>query len=269
MKQYHKNPRRITNRQLEDLESWLSELGDLSGVVHDLNSDEIIGGNQRSKVFDINNCEIVLTDTYTEPDAQGTVAHGYVVWNGAKYAYRQVRLDERQCEMANIVANKAGGAWDLDVLAGNFQMDDLLSWGFEPFELGLSDGESNGDGSGGEKDEPYSREIKSPHYQITGEKPAVSELYDDSKTQALIRNIESSTDLTDEQKRFLTVAAQRHTVLHFNRIAEYYAHADAGLQDLMEESALVIIDFNKAIELGFVKLSEEIAKLYAEDYPDD
>jgi hypothetical protein len=36
----------------------------------------------------------------------------------------------------------------------------------------------------------------------------------------------------------------------------------------MEDSALVIIDFQRAIELGYVKLSEEISKLYDEEYPD-
>ena len=101
-----------------------------------MNSDEIIGGNQRSRVFDLNACGVVLTDILPEPDAQGTVAHGYVLWRGNKYAYRQVRWTARQCERANIVANKRGGTWDLDILADRFEQDDLLAWGFEPFELG-------------------------------------------------------------------------------------------------------------------------------------
>ena len=140
-KEYHKNPRQITGKQFERLADTLEILGDLSGIVHDLNSDEIIGGNQRSRVFDINKCEIVLTEEHSEPDRQGTVALGYVIWQGAKYGYRQVRWTPEQCEMANVVANKAGGAWDFDILANEFEMDDLLAWGFEPFELGLSDGE--------------------------------------------------------------------------------------------------------------------------------
>ena len=84
MKQYHKNPRTISDDDLADLRRWLEELGDLSGIVHDLNSDEIIGGNQRGRVFDINQCEIVLVDGPHEPDGQGTVAHGFVVWQGAR-----------------------------------------------------------------------------------------------------------------------------------------------------------------------------------------
>jgi hypothetical protein len=38
------------------------------------------------------------------------------------------------------------------------------------------------------------------------------------------------------------------------------------MQLLMESSALVIIDFEKAIELGYVKLCEDIKRQYLEDY---
>ena len=138
MKLYHKNPRQITEKQFNDLDEWLSELGDLSGIVHDLNSDEVIGGNQRSRVFDINKCEIVLTEELEEPDDQGTVAHGYVIWKGKKYAYRQVRWDDKQCEKANIVSNKGGGSMDFDILANEFEVDDLLDWGFKSYELGIA-----------------------------------------------------------------------------------------------------------------------------------
>ena len=138
-KQYHKNPRQITAKQYEALAIDLAELGDLGGIVHDLNSDEIIGGNQRSRVFDVNACDVVLTEELHEPDAQGTVAHGYVLWRGNKYAYRQVRWTPRQCERANVVANKRGGTWDFDILANQFEADDLLAWGFEPFELGIDE----------------------------------------------------------------------------------------------------------------------------------
>ena len=134
---YHKNPRQITVQQFENLERWLEELGDLSGVVHDLNSNQIIGGNQRGRVFEINECEIVLTDVNDEPDEQGTVAIGYILWKGYRYGYRQVRWTEHQCEMANIVANKAGGEWDFDILANEFELDDLLNWGFIEHDLDL------------------------------------------------------------------------------------------------------------------------------------
>jgi len=137
MKSYSKNPRQITNKQLSDLEVWLSELGDLSGIVHDLNTDEIISGNMRSKVFDIDSCEIELTEKYDQPDGQGTIARGYIIWQGKKYAYRQVKWTAEQCEKANIVANKAGGSFDFDKLANDFNIENLFEWGFTEFDLGL------------------------------------------------------------------------------------------------------------------------------------
>ena len=139
-KPYRKNPRKITQKQLENLETTLAELGDLSGIVHDLGTDEIVGGNQRSKVFRLDECEIVLTEEYAQPDEQGTVGLGFVVWRGKHYAYRAVRWDERTAERANIVANRAGGSWDFEMLAQEFSAPDLVEWGFEPGELELGFG---------------------------------------------------------------------------------------------------------------------------------
>ena len=141
-RQYHKNPRQITTKQMTMLAHDLAELGDLSGIVHDLNTDELIGGNQRSKIFRLDECEIQLSEQYDAPDEQGTVALGYVIWQGKKYTYRQVRWDTKTAEKANIVANKAGGTWDFDILGNEWEIDELLEWGFEPFELGLDDTEA-------------------------------------------------------------------------------------------------------------------------------
>ncbi len=113
----------------------------------------------------------------------------------------------------------------------------------------------------------YTRNIQAPIYEPKGEKPAINELYDETRTKELLAEIEAS-DLPEEEKEFLRVAARRHTVLNYKRIAEYYAHSDEKTQALMENSALVIIDFDKAIELGYVKLSEQIAAQYHEDYGD-
>jgi len=148
MKHYHKNPRRITKKQFENLRQWLRELGDLSGVVHNLPTDEIIGGNQRMEVFDLNNCQIEITERLDAPDEQGTVARGFVVWEGQRYTYRAVQWTPEQCEQANIVANKAGGAWDMDILANQFEFSNLMNWGFEPYELGVIDHDMEGEKSG-------------------------------------------------------------------------------------------------------------------------
>lgn len=116
------------------------------------------------------------------------------------------------------------------------------------------------------KDEKkYSNKIETPIYEPKNEKPHLLELIDKTKTQRLIKEIESSS-LPYDEKMFLMDAARRHTIFNYERIADYYAHASPEMQDLMEKSALVIIDFNKAIQLGYVKLCEEIRKQYLEEY---
>ena len=53
-------------------------------------------------------------------------------------------------------------------------------------------------------------------------------------------------------------AAGRHTVFNYGLIAEYYAHASPEMQELMEKSALVIIDVDNAIANGYATLMGEV-----------
>ena len=109
-------------------------------------------------------------------------------------------------------------------------------------------------------DETYTKKIKAPVYEPKGDKPSLEELVDRSKAQALIDKINES-DATEDVKNFLRIAAERHTAFDFQKIAEFYCHANKDLQELMEQSGLVIIDFDKAIEYGFVNLSDRLGKL--------
>lgn len=111
----------------------------------------------------------------------------------------------------------------------------------------------------------YSASIKAPIYEPKNQKPHIMLLCDDSKTKRLLRKINES-NLCEQEKAFLRLAAQRHSVFNYERIADYYSHASLEMQSLMEESALVIIDFNKAIECGFVKLCDDIKQQYMEEY---
>jgi hypothetical protein len=115
------------------------------------------------------------------------------------------------------------------------------------------------------EDQKYSTKIEAPIYEPKNIKPHILELCDKSKTNRLIREIEQSS-LTIEEKKFLIDAAQRHSVFNYERIADYYAHSSKEMQHFMERSALVIIDFEKAIEYGYVKLCDEIRNQYLEDY---
>lgn len=49
-------------------------------------------------------------------------------------------LTEKEREKLTVFLHKgAAGEWDFDILANEFEVDDLLEWGFEPFELGIDD----------------------------------------------------------------------------------------------------------------------------------
>lgn len=134
MQQYSKNPRKITDAQLEQLKSNIKELGDLSGIVHDLNTDEIISGNQRSKVININECEIEIVKQYDEPNQQGTVAFGFVIFENQRLNYRQVRWNEKYREKACITANALGGEFDYKILQSEFDTELLKGWGIEDID---------------------------------------------------------------------------------------------------------------------------------------
>ena len=56
----------------------------------------------------------------------------------------------------------------------------------------------------------------------------------------------------------MKIAAYRHYVFNYDKIAEYYACASKEMQELMEESALVIVDINDAIMNGYVVASKKI-----------
>jgi hypothetical protein len=111
----------------------------------------------------------------------------------------------------------------------------------------------------------YTKAVGSPLYIPKNKKPHILELCNKSKTHRLMKKIEAS-NLQYDEKMFLMDAARRHNVFNYEKIADYYSHASKEMQELMEDSALVIIDFNKAIELGYVKLSKEIRKQYLEEY---
>lgn len=114
----------------------------------------------------------------------------------------------------------------------------------------------------------YSTKIEAPIYEPKNLQPHLLELMDNSKSKRLANEIQNS-NLSAEEKTFLLHAAQRHTVFNYEKIADYYAHASTEMQHHMERSALVIIDFDKAIQYGYVKLCDEIRKQYLTEYGKD
>ena len=155
--------------------------------------------------------------------------------------------------------NLQRGDWDVDKLLAQYSADELkaLGGGFDELIAEFA-------AKGAESEFEYSSKIEAPQYNITGDNPELEELYDTEKADALAKEIDEA-DVPKKVKAFLKVAAMRHVVFNFRNIAEYYAHADAKVQRLMEKSALVIIDFEDAIRNGFVIVSERMAALRGGD----
>lgn len=162
-------------------------------------------------------------------------------------------LTEDEINALRIVDNKTNESpWDMDLLAKELP------------ELNLSDFDFDWDFKEKDEDNPYTTAVNIPQYNIQGECPSFSEMYDNRKEKELLSDIENS-DLSEEEKEFLIAAAHRHCRFNFTAIAEYYAHASPEMQKFMEDSALVIIDMDNAIMNGYVKLSKTIEELRNEE----
>jgi len=110
LKAYSKNPRKLTSEQYTHLHKSLEKFGliDKPIVNHD---NTIIGGHQRISVLKkdgIKDIECWI------PERQ---------------------LEEREIEELNIRLNKNTGEWDWDILANEWEVNDLIDWGFSPEEI--------------------------------------------------------------------------------------------------------------------------------------
>ena len=114
-----------------------------------------------------------------------------------------------------------------------------------------------------EEDKKYTTKVGVPQYLPSAECPRLDSLVNMTKYKELLRNINAS-NVSEEEKEFLRLGATRHLVFTYSKIADYYAHASKEMQELMEQSALVIIDIDDAIANGYVKLSESIKKIMDE-----
>ena len=168
-------------------------------------------------------------------------------------------LTEEQKKEFIVKDNVGFGEWEWDILANEWDSVQLAEWGLDVWE--------NPDDAIVEEDDTYTRKIVAPTYEPKNEKPVIDDLFSTQKADELIYKIKEAErlitcTLTKEEILFLKQAALRHTVFDYSKIADFYAHSSKEAQELMEDSALVIIDFDKAIEKGYVKLTKDIAAAY-------
>ena len=107
-------------------------------------------------------------------------------------------------------------------------------------------------------EERYTKKIVPPVYEPSSQKPLLSELYQNLQETELLEKIKN-TPMEQEEAEFLREAVHRLTRFDYKKIADYYANTEnVGLKAIMEDLALVIIDYDKAIELGYIKLSNDL-----------
>lgn len=168
-------------------------------------------------------------------------------------------LSDEQIRAFRLVDNKVGelAEWDEELLAKELEKLDfsLEQFGFEKIEDDFKDDF--------EPTDPYTQKIQTPVYEPTGEEVTISDLVDTSVRDDLVRQIQMA-DVPEDVEEFLTMAAQRHLRFNYHNVAEYYANAPAEVQELFEDSALVIIDYDKAIEKGYVKLNTALQGMIEE-----
>jgi hypothetical protein len=231
------NPRNITASQLEKLKKSIKQFPqmlDIRPLVVD-ETGTVLGGNMRLtalKELGYDKVPIIPANNLTEQQKKEFV----------------------------IKDNLGYGEWNWDVLRSDWDIKELDDWGLEILDFKEPVNES---------ENPYSKKVQAPIYTPSEEAPTFQSTYDTTKYDALVRIIESSS-VNPEIKDFLKLCAVRHIVFNYELIADFYAHADTETQELMETSALVIIDYDRAIELGYVKLGDKIMEQYnSENYDEE
>ena len=203
--------------------------------------------------------------------------NGIIAGHGRLAAAQKLKMTEVPCielsglsdtqRRAYILAdNKLAldAGWDEELL--KVELDelkvegvDLEGIGFDADSLSELLGDQSEDEGGG--DDTYTAATDTVTYDPSGKTCDLSECFDSEKADALEKEIANSS-VSDEEKRFLKKAANRHLAFNYGKIADYYANnASTEMQRLMEKSALVIIDFDAAIQNGFVKLSKRLSEI--------
>jgi hypothetical protein len=242
------HPRNANHGDVDAIKKSLAVNGWYGSVVANTSTKHILAGNHRvmaAKALGWETVPVQWVDVTPEEELRILVVDNRTTRIGQDDT---TKITDILAELANTPIGLDGtgySAGDLDALI------DGLTGELEP-----------------EQDSNYSRSIQAPTYEPTGECPEVSKLYDTDKQSSLIEAI-NQADLPDDIKAFLIAATGRHIVFDYRNIAEYYAHADEQIQKLFEDSALVIIDFDSALQNGFVKMVKQLQSIIGNEKPDE
>ena len=106
------NPRKLTEKQYQNLKDSLEKFG--LAEIPAINTDNLVlAGHQRLKV---------LTDLFGKD-------------HEIDVRVPNRKLTDAEAKEYNVRSNKNTGEWDWDILGNNYEMEELLSFGFQEFEL--------------------------------------------------------------------------------------------------------------------------------------
>jgi len=106
------NPRQISTKQYKDLKESITKFGIVDPLIVNKNSYTIVGGHQRYKI-----CKEL-----------GYKEIGCIILD----------LDKEQERELNIRLNKNTGEFDMDILANEFDIEELTDWGFKEIDLDIN-----------------------------------------------------------------------------------------------------------------------------------
>ena len=214
-----KNPRTISKKDFAVLKKSIKDFPsmlEVREIVVDENN-RVLGGHQRIKAL----------------QAQGKT----------KVKVKRVTgwTDEEKDEFM-IKDNIANGDWDNDKLANEWDKNKLEEWGL-PLKVASS------------SDYKELLEVSIPYYTPAEECPDSTELADLSEVDELNSII---TKLKPEKglEAILRARAAFFADFDFQKIADYYAHADKKTQEVMKRLGLVIVMPKEAYELGMCDFRE-------------
>ena len=192
-------------------------------------------------------------------DADGVIIVGHTRYKAAQ----ELGLETVPVLVAGDLSEEQARAYRL---ADN-KTSELAEWDFSALEIELDKINMDMEQFGfiynidNQIENPYTGKVNIPQYEPSGDEPPVDMLVDKEKTQSLIDEINES-NLTEEEKEFLRLAAYRHLAFNYKKVADYYAIASDEMQELMEKSALVIIDYEDAIANGYARLNDDIKEIF-------
>lgn len=180
-------------------------------------------------------------------------------------------MTEQEKKAYILAHNKINMATDFDIDILKSELEDITEINMDDFGFEVGE-EFQMEDLKEEKyetqEEKYTKKIKGPLYEPKNEKPALCDIVDTSVYEQLLKEIEES-EVSEEEKGFLKLSATRHIVFNYEKCADYYSHSNAETQQHMENSALVIVDFEKALERGFVRLNEKLIEEFVGSEADD